>query len=124
MNVASIMAHKVATVGMDDSLKTVRIAFEHAAYYHVLVVKDRKLVGVISDSDLPTDKECDSIAQNKKAYEIMNRIPVTVDKEASIEKAGNLLLDRNVTYLPVLSSQGVVEGIVNWRNILKFLLKK
>lgn len=124
MNVASIMAHKVATVEMDDSLKTVRIAFEHAAYYHVLVVKDRKLVGVISDSDLPTDKECDTIALSKKAYEIMNRIPVTVDKEASIEKAGNLLLDKNVTYLPVLSSQGVVEGIVTWRDTLKFLLKE
>lgn len=124
MNVASIMAHKVATVGMDDSLKTVRIAFEYAAYYHVLVVKNRKLVGVISDSDLPTDKEGNTIAPNKKAYEIMNRIPVTVDKEASIEKAGNLLLDKNVTYLPVLSSQGVVEGIVSWRDILKFLLKE
>jgi acetoin utilization protein AcuB len=53
----------------------------------------------------------------------MNRTPITVDAETSIEEASNLLLENNISCLPVISPQGSVEGIVTWKDILKFHLK-
>jgi acetoin utilization protein AcuB len=124
MNVASIVTRKMITVGMADSLKKVRaLLMKHAAFNHILVVEDRKLVGVISDRDLLTGDDRGIIDLNKKAHEIMIRIPVTVDVEISIEKASNLLLENNISCIPVLSSQGAIEGIVTWKDVIKFYLK-
>ncbi len=53
----------------------------------------------------------------------MSRIPVTVDVEISIEKASNLLLENDISCLPVISSKGVVEGIVTWKDVMEFYLK-
>jgi acetoin utilization protein AcuB len=87
-------------------------------------VDDQRLVGVISDRNLPAEKERDVATMNKKAYEIMSRVAVTVDAKTSIEKASNLMLENNISYVPVISPQGSVEGIVSWREIFKFYLKK
>ncbi len=133
MNVASIMTRKVFTVDMDDSLKTVRNIFKHVEFHHILVDDGKKLVGVISDRDLlkamspflgtPSENRCDTIALNKKAHQIMSNIIITIDAETSIEQANDLLLENDISCLPVVSQQGSVEGIVTWKDILKFYLK-
>ncbi len=123
MKVTSIMTRDVVTVEMDDPLETVRVFFENIAFHSIPVVEDQRLVGVISDSDLFAEEWRDTDALNKKAYEIMDKVPVTVDKETSIEKADKLLLNNNVSCLPVLSSEGIIEGIVTRRDILEFYSK-
>ncbi len=133
MNVASIMTRKVFTVDMDDSLKTVRNIFKHVEFHHILVDDGKKLVGVISDRDLlkalspflgtPSESRCDIVALNKRVHQIMSSIIITIDAETSIEDANNLLLENDISCLPVISHQGSVEGIVTWKDILKFYLK-
>ncbi len=123
MKVTSIMTCNVVTVEMDDPLETVRVFFENIAFHSIPVVEDQRLVGVISDSDLFAEEWRDTNALNKKAYEVMDKVPVTVDKETSIEKADKLLLNNNVSCLPVLSSEGIIEGIVTRRNIINFYSK-
>jgi acetoin utilization protein AcuB len=123
MNVASIMTRKMIMAEMDDSLFKVRTFFKYAEFHHILVVEDRKLVGVISDRDLLDDEGRDTINSNTRIHQIMSRMPITVDAQTSIEKASNLLLENNISCLPVVSSQGVVEGILTWKDILKFYLK-
>ncbi len=133
MNVASIMTRKVFTVDMDDSLKTVRNIFKHVEFHHILVDDGKKLVGVISDRDLlkaispflgtRCENRDDTIALNKKVHQIMSKIIITVDAETSIEQANDLLLENDISCLPVISHQGRVEGIVTWKDILGFYLK-
>ncbi len=133
MNVASIMTRKVVTVEMDDPLQTICEVFNNFEFHHILVVEDWKLVGVISDRDLlkavnpfldtSSEKKHGAIALDKKAHDIMSRNLITVDVETSMEKASDLLLENYISCLPVLSSQGIVEGIVTWKDILKFYSK-
>lgn len=52
MSVASIMTRKVVTVEMDDTLLTIRMIFQHVKFHHLVVVGNRKPVGVISDRDV------------------------------------------------------------------------
>ena len=133
MKISSIMTRRVVTVEMDDSLQIISEIFENVKFHHILVVENQKLVGVISDRDFikalspfldtPSEVKRDITTLDKKAHQIMNRTPITVDAETSIEEASNLLLENNISCLPVISPQGSVEGIVTWKDILKFHLK-
>ena len=133
MNIASIMTRKVVTVGVDDPIQTICEVFNNFEFHHIPVVEDWKLVGVISDLDLlkavnpsldtSSEKKNGAITLDKKAHEIMSRNLITVDVETSVEKASDLLLENYISCLPVLSSQGIVEGIVTWKDILKFYSK-
>ncbi len=132
MKISSIMTRRVVTVEMDDSLQIISEIFENVKFHHILVVENQKLAGVISDRDFiralspfldtPSEEHRD-ITLDKKAHQIMNRTPITVDAETSIEEASNLLLENNISCLPVISPQGSVEGIVTWKDILKFYSK-
>ena len=123
MNITSIMTHNVVTVEMDDPIETVRAFFKNIAFHSILAVADRKLVGIIFDHDLFSEEWRDTNAPKKKAHEIMDKVPVTVDTKTSVEEAINLLALNNIPYLPVLSSEGVVEGVVTKKDVLKFYSK-
>lgn len=133
MKIASIMTRNVYTVDIDDSLKTIRDIFGFDAFHHLLVEDGRRLVGVISDRDLLralspflgtlSEKKCDKNILNKKAHEIMSKEIVTVNTGSSIEDAVSQLLEWNISCLPVISSQDEVEGIVTWKDILRFYSK-
>jgi len=126
------MTRKVVTVEMDDTLLTIRMIFQHVKFHHLVVVDNRKPVGVISDRDflkaaspflgkiVETTRDLDTL--RKRAHQIMARNPVTVYPETSIEAAADLLLEKNISCLPVISSQGDVVGIVTWKDILQFYL--
>lgn len=132
MSVSSIMTHKVVTVEMDDTLLTIRMIFQHVKFHHLVVVDNRKPVGVISDRDflkavspflgkiIETTRDLDTL--KKRAHQIMTRNPVTVYPETSIESAADLLLEKNISCLPVISSQGDIVGMVTWKDILQFYL--
>ncbi len=123
MNVASIMTRNVLTVKMDYFIQIIRDIFNNFEFHHILVLENQKLIGVISDRDLIDREERDTITLNSRAHEIMSRTPITVDVETSIEKASDLLLENNISCLPVISPRGSVKGIVTWKDILKFYLK-
>ncbi|MCP4369619.1 MAG: CBS domain-containing protein [Deltaproteobacteria bacterium] len=123
MNVASIMTRSVLTVEMDYFVQIIRDIFNNFEFHHIPVLENQKLVGVISDRDLIDREERNTITLDSKAHEIMSRTPITVDVETRTEKAGDLLLENNISCLPVISPQGSVKGIVTWKDILKFYLK-
>lgn len=126
------MNTRVVTVEMDDSLDTIRDIFQRVRFHHVLVVSGRKLVGVISDRDLlkaispfvgtlsETTRDRDTL--NKRAHQIMSRQPVTVSKETRLKDALKILLDKNISCLPIINADGEVEGIVTWKDMLKAVL--
>ncbi len=120
MNVASIMTRDVVTVGMDYTVQIIRDILKNFEFHHILVLKNQKLVGVISDRDLI---DSDIIPIDKTAKEIMSSNPITVEAETIIEKASDLLLENNISCLPVISPQGNIEGIISWKDILRFYSK-
>jgi len=133
MKIASILTGIVVTVEMDDTLYTIREIFEHVKFHHILVVENRKLVGVISDRDLLksispfigtlSERTLDVNTLNRRAHQIMSRKLVTVNKEISIEAAAYKLLEYNVSCLPVISDMGYVEGILTWKDIFRCYLE-
>lgn len=130
--IESIMTHKLVTIKPDNSLRYIRKLFEKYKFHHLLVAEDGKLIGVVSDRDLLSelspfldtlsDHPRDKAALNKVAHQIMSRDPLTVNKETSIETACQLLLEKNISCLPVTNSQNYLEGILTWRDVFDALL--
>lgn len=132
MEVSAIMTRTVVTVEMDDTLKTIYGIFKKVKFHHVPVVEGHKLSGVISDRDIlrhmspfvgtPSQMSRDEATMNKRAHQIMSRMPITITRTHNIHEAIAMLLDKKVSCLPVVSTQGHVEGIVTWRDLMQACL--
>ncbi len=129
MKIASIMTNRVATVEMDDTLRAINNIFCQAKFHHLLVVENKKLIGVISDRDLlkasspfldtAAERPIDVARLSRKAHQIMSRELITVEPDTSVAEAVAILIKKNVSCLPVVSPLGKIEGIITWKDLLK-----
>lgn len=129
LTVGEVMTHDPVTVAMDDSLKLIREIFEESRFHHLLVAKDNKLTGVISDRDLLKhlspfignvwmERTQDINTLNKRAHQIMCRPLRVTSANTSVDEASVYLLHKRVTCLPVVDGDNQIEGIVTWRDLL------
>ena len=129
MTIENIITKKVTHVDIDDTLADIYELFGHASFHHLLVTQNNKLYGVISDRDLfknmspyagtPAELPRDASIMNKRAHQIMTRKPVTVTKDTSIDHAVDLLLQHDISCLPVIDNNNNIEGIVTWKDLIK-----
>ncbi len=130
--VAAIMTSRVVTIEMDDTLEAVRDIFGKVKFHHLIVVDSEKIVGIISDRDLlkaispyvdtMSETNRDRATLAKKAHQIMSHYPITVQKSCPIQKAARLMLEKRVSCLPVMASNGRVEGIITWKDMFAAFL--
>ncbi len=129
--VADFMTTNVVTVGMDDSVEKISEIFEKEYFHHLVVVKNRKVVGVISDRDLLKnispfigsnwmERKQDTNTLKKRAHQIMRRPPVITLQTATLGEASIKLVEEKVTCLPVVDDKGILNGIVTWRDLMPF----
>jgi acetoin utilization protein AcuB len=127
--VGQIMSSQVVTITMDDTLAKAQALFNEFRFHHLLVVEHELLVGIISDRDLlkasspftgtMNETTRDIATLSKRIHQIMNRALITVNKETTVDWAAQLLIDKRISCLPVVTEDGKIEGIVTWRDLLK-----
>lgn len=130
--VGSIMSRHVVTATMDDTLATIQELFKEHRFHHLLVVEQRKLVGVISDRDLLkaispnigtlSETDRDRATLNKRAHQIMSRNPIAATAITPIEAAAKLMIEKKVSCLPITTEENTLVGILSWKDIMKALL--
>lgn len=54
----------------------------------------------------------------------MTRKPITVELDTLVDDAANIMLKKNISCLPVVSPSGNIEGILSWKDILKFYIER
>jgi len=133
MMIESIMTRNIVTVEMDDTLKRIREIFRQHRFHHLLVISGHRLMGVISDRDLlksmspfvgtfsETDRDLATL--EKRAHQIMTRKPISVSKDVTLQIAAESLLKNNISCLPVTNEEGVVVGVLTWKDLLAALVK-
>lgn len=94
--------------------------------------KDKKLVGVISEKDIlyASPSPASSLSIHEMAYllskltvkKLMTKNVVTISKDTTVEEAARLMVDQDLSCLPVLED-GKLIGIVSKSDMFKILLE-
>lgn len=128
MLIQQVMTPVPITVTPDDDLALVKRLFERHHFHHLLVVEQGRLVGILSDRDLLkaisphigtiNETNRDLATLNKRVHQVMGHHPITIATHASLHDAVELLVQRNISCLPVLHDDQRIAGIVSWRDVL------
>lgn len=96
------------------------------------VIKDGKLVGIISEKDLlnaspsPATSlsvwEINYLISKIKVSEVMNKNVITVTEETPIEEAARIMADKKIGGLPVMRGDHIV-GIITETDLFKIFLE-
>lgn len=129
MLVEDVMSRHVITIEMDRSLNDVRRVFEAAPFHHLIVMDERRVVGVVSDRDLlenlspflgkMAERSQDLASINRRVHQIMTRHPRTVEPGCSVADAGGLMLRDRISCLPVVDEAGALVGIMTLRDVAR-----
>lgn len=131
MTIKTIMTSDVLTMKPDVPFEQIQDVMRKVPFHHILVADDnKKLLGVISDRDLMSqvskyinDNNGESFTDflpRLSAADIMTADPITIDQDTPIDAASILLLEKNFSCLPVVNSTGHIDGIVTWKDLLKY----
>ncbi len=130
MTLADIMTTTVVTVSMDDNLRDIRQIFDRYRFHHVVVVEDGKAVGIISDRDVLkhlspfigklSERAQDVDCLNRRAHQIMTRRLMHASPEMPISDALALMIQNDISCLPVLDGNGKCLGVVTSRDMLRW----
>ncbi len=119
--VRRIMADRVATVGMGDSLLSVAQELVAGEIGAVVVEEARGPAGVISERDVTTVVAPGGDVGALQAGDVMNADLVVASPDDSIESVGRLIRDAGVRHVPIRDGQRLV-GLVSIRDVLSVLL--
>ncbi|NPA40309.1 MAG: CBS domain-containing protein [Thermodesulfobacteria bacterium] len=129
MKVKDWMTENVIVLDEDDSVVKAMQVFKEHQIRRIPVVKDGKLVGIITDRDIKSTTPPKSFSMDMyetyylistlKLRDIMTPNPITVFPEDEIEKAAILMLEYKISGLPVVDEEKHVLGIITQTDIFK-----
>jgi acetoin utilization protein AcuB len=109
----------VKTAGEEESAEAAWTRMQLDKIHHLIVVRDRKVVGVISDRDLG-GRAGASIRGGRRVGELMTRHTITASSDTTVKRAANLLRGRTIGCLPIVDGAKLV-GIVTTADLLELL---
>jgi acetoin utilization protein AcuB len=118
MLVENCMTKDPVTVDPDDWLSRAACKMQGGGFRRLPVVKDGKLIGVITDRDL---REQRGHWQDTRVNAVMNRDPLTVGSKTTVEEAAQIMLENKIGGLPVLDD-GRLVGIITASDVLQAFL--
>ena len=132
MFVGERMSRPVITVSPDMPINDCLAMFRKEHIRRAPVMKDGKLVGIVSERDLlnatPSSVttlsiwELNYLISKVTVKNVMAKKVVTVDQDTPIEEAARIMADKKIGGVPVLSS-GKVVGIITETDLFKIFLE-
>ncbi len=131
-SVTKVMSKSLTTIQAGEPVSKLRHLFDACEIHHVPVVNGKKLVGIVSTTDLmrvsfgefgnQDGRALDAILDHTyKIEDIMNADPVTVAAHGTVRDAAKLLSTGKFHALPVVDGDDLV-GIVTSTDLIGYLL--
>lgn len=131
MNAEDQMTREVKTVGPGESIHAALSLMRSEHIRHVLVTKDEKLVGVLSNRDCanlmelsPPETKIQELFQ-LTVEQIMtpaSRV-ITVSPETPIRRVSELFVTHKIGCVPVVDAEQRVVGILSQKDLIWVLLR-
>lgn len=132
MLVGERMSHPIISITPDMPVHDALNLFKREHIRRAPVVKDGKLVGIVSDKDLlnaspsPATSlsiwEMNYLMSKITVSEVMTRKVLTVTEDTPIEEAARIMADNKIGGLPVMRDDHVV-GIITETDLFKIFLE-
>src|SRR6185436_20684161 len=132
MLVGERMSRPVIAVSPDAPINDVLAMFKKEHIRRAPVIKDGKLVGIISEGDLlnaspsPVTSlsiwEMNYLLSKVTVKRVMSKKVITVDIDTPIEEAARIMADNKIGGMPVVDS-GKVVGIITETDLFKIFLE-
>ncbi|WP_225094547.1 CBS domain-containing protein [Streptomyces sp. CoH27] len=139
-HVCDVMTHAVVAVGRKAQFKDMVERMEQWQVSALPVLEgDGRVIGLVSEADLLPKEEFrgsdpDRFTQRHRladlakagavtAEELMSTPAVTVHADATIAEASRIMALRHVKRLPVVNTEGLLEGVVSRADLLKVFLR-
>ena len=131
MRVSDYMTKEPFTVGEDASMKEAVDLLRQHHIRHLPVVQGSKLIGIVTDRDIRKASPSllsgvgmgryEEVLANTPIARVMTREPFTLTPETELRQAVQLLVDKKVGAVPVVTGEELV-GIFTEIDALKVLL--
>src|SRR5574338_667853 len=132
MLVGERMSRPVISIQPDLPVQDALALFRKEHIRRAPVIKDGKLVGIVSDKDLlnaypsPVTSlsvwEINYLISKIKVSEVMTRKVITIKTDTPIEEAARIMVDNKFGGLPVVE-EGRVVGIITETDLFKIFLE-
>ena len=126
------MRKDVVTVDIDDSMQHATNLIKEHQMPMLPVLKDGRLVGIITDRDLKRASASDatSLDVHELIYllsririgDIMSKNPITVPPDYTLEEAAAVLLRNKISGAPVVDTQGRIIGSITQLDLFRALI--
>ncbi len=132
MLVKNWMSKKVITIDVDDSMQHAISLMKENSIRLLPVLKKGKLVGVVTDRDLKRASPSDAttldvhemlyLIAKIKIKDIMNKDPITVPENFTVEETAEVLMKNKLSGVPVVSDKGQVVGVITQHDLFKVMI--
>jgi CBS domain-containing protein len=120
MVVSEIMTANPTTIDVGASLADALEAMAQMRIRHLPVTEEGRLIGMLSDRDLaPLQRQMSAADELPAIASLMSADVASLDQEADVTEAIDLMLQEKVGAVPVVSDEtGEVLGIVSYVDVL------
>jgi CBS domain-containing membrane protein len=121
ISVSDFMTKDLVTVRESDDVALAEALLRLGGIRHLPVVRDRKLVGILTQRDiLRSGASGKAGARDMAVSDIMTREPTSVRPAMGLSNAARIMLERKYGCLPVCHDDGTLVGIVTEADFVRF----
>jgi len=132
--ITTIMSTNLITLNLKDDLLTAEKLFKKHKIRHIPIVEDKKLLGILSYTDLLRISFVDAIFDDEPVVEsevynmftleqVMVKKLVTITPETTIRGVAKILAKKEFHALPIVKDHELV-GIVSSTDLINYLLEQ
>jgi CBS domain-containing protein len=121
--VKEIMRHDILVTAKPD--EKVIDAVEKIAKYKVgsvVIIDNGKVLGIITERDI-INLVASKKDLNEKLELYMTKNPITIYFDENLEKAIQIMKEKNIRHLPVVNKEGKLIGMISSRDIIRVSLE-
>jgi len=123
LTACQVMTHDFLVADPSDTLGETAEKMARADYGSALVVDNGRLIGILTSRDLVRAVAGRTHSSEARVREWMTPDPVTMAPDASVEEAGETMIERGFRHIPVVDGERAV-GIVSIRDVAEWRLKE
>jgi len=120
LTAADIMTENVVTSGPDDNLSRVAAEMQRHGIGSVVIVENRKIVGIITERDfVGVVEKIAMVLERDLVKHHMSKPVITVQSDTPVADVVKIMKEKHVRHLIVLNKEKKVAGIISSRDLMR-----